>query len=426
MDTLFSGVIRTNTLINNSPTLSTMEAPWVKKYQPNSTKELVDQDSAVKQALDFVRNFKKQRKKAILLYGAPGCGKTSLVHAIANEFNLELIEVNASDTRNKDAIHEIIGNASKQMSLFMQEKLILLDEVDGVSGNSDRGGIPAIASIIESTRFPIIMTANDPFHKKFSSLRKKVTMVQLEPMIYTASLKVLESICKKEGVEYEENVLKALARRSGGDLRAAINDLQTLVTKDKKILKADLDELSQREQIESINNALLKVFKTTDPNLAIHAFDNVNEDLDKCFMWLDENIPKEYKKPEDLERAYNFMSLADVYSRRIRRWQHWRFMVYINAFLSAGIAVSKDEKYKKMVSYQQSQRPLKIWLANQKYNKRKAIAEKIASHTHSSTKLTIKNTLPYIKHIFKHDKAAAESMAEQFELDKDEISWLTR
>ena len=109
-----------------------------------------------------------------------------------------------------------------------------------------------------------------------------------------------------------------------------------------------------------MKDALLKVFKTTDPFVALSAFDNVNEDFDKRFLWIDENLPREYKDPKSLARAYDALSKADVFRGRIRRWQHWRFLVYIRAYLTAGVAVSKDEKYKKMVQYARSTRPLKI------------------------------------------------------------------
>ena len=76
----------------------------------------------------------------------------------------------------------------------------------------------------------------------------------------------------------------------------------------------------------------------------------VKEDLDESFLWLEENLPKEYEG-KDLERAFDCLSRADVFKGRIRRWQHWRFLVYINDLMTAGIALSKDEKYKKVISY---------------------------------------------------------------------------
>ncbi|MBW2999913.1 replication factor C large subunit, partial [Candidatus Woesearchaeota archaeon] len=141
--------------------------------------------------------------------------------------------------------------------------------------------------------------------------------------------------------------------------------------------------------------------------------------------WVDENLPKEYTNPQDLARAYDFISKADVMNRRIKRWQHWRFLVYINAYLSAGIAVSKDEKYKGFVSYTPTTRILKLWQAKMKYMKRTAIASKIAEKTHSSTKRAIKDTLPYLKPIFKNKKLGSQ-LAEELDLNEEEFDWLKK
>jgi len=400
--------------------------PWIIKYRPEKIKDIVGQDEAVSQLKKFIETHKSQKKKAMLIYGPPGTGKTSSVYAIGDELNSEIIEVNASDFRNKDKVNSIIGQASKQMSLFAKGKLILVDEVDGLSGTKDRGGIQALAAIIQRTAHPMVLTSHDPYDKKFSKLRSKCNMVAFEPLGYMDIYERLGQICKKEGIKFEEMALKSLARRAGGDLRAAINDLQTLAGHKQSLDRADLEHLSDRQQTESIVDALIKIFKTTDPAVALSATDNINEDYDQLMLWLDENLPKEYTKPEDLARAYEKLSKANVYQRRIRRWQHWRFLVYINALLTAGVAVSKDEKYREYVKYGPTRRLLKIWMANQKYMKRKAIAEKIAEKTHTSAKKALKDTLPYLQPVFKKNKQMAEQISEYLDLNDDEIGWLNK
>ena len=67
---------------------------------------------------NYIAYYKKQKKKAALIYGPTGVGKTCSVYAIANDNDLEIIEVNASDFRNKDKIDQVIGNALRQGSLF--------------------------------------------------------------------------------------------------------------------------------------------------------------------------------------------------------------------------------------------------------------------------------------------------------------------
>ena len=202
--------------------------------------------------------------------------------------------------------------------------------------------------------------------------------------------------------------------------------MQTLTIEANELTKSSLEDISERNKTDTIINALLKIFKTTDPKIAITAFDNVNEDLNEQLLWLDENLPKEYTNPEDLAKAYDKISKADVFNRRIRRWQDYRFLVYINALLTAGIAVSKKEKYNKFTEYKPTGRLLKLWWAKQKSMKKKAVAEKIAEKTHSSIKETIKNTLPYLHIAFKRNKDFRQKLTKELDLNKEEVEWMIK
>ena len=397
---------------------------WTKKYAPGSTDRIIGQESAVYALRNFISNHKKSRKKAALLYGLTGCGKTSSVHAIASELNYEILEINASDFRNAKSINSIVGLASTQLSLFAAGKVILVDEVDGVSGQKDRGGIAALSKLLSKSAFPIVMTANDPWNKKFSGLRRASEMIQFKPLGSNAVHSILKEICAKENVVAEPEALQSMAGRVGGDLRAAINDLQIIAGGTKKISVKDVDSLSDRNRTESMLLAIARILKTTDFGIAAEAFDDVDEKPNEWFLWIDENVPMEYKEPAVLARAYEAISHADVFNGRIMRNQHWRFLVYVKIFLTAGVAVAKDRKLFGLANYRQTSRLLKIWMANSRYQKRKNIAAKIAEKTHASTAKVIRDFHCY-KTIIKNGRNK-ESFAEEFELDKEEMSWLLR
>jgi len=399
---------------------------WTKKYQPKNASEVKGHDKALLELKNFILNFKNQKKKAAIIYGPSGVGKTCSAYAIANDLNYEVFELNASDFRNKSNIELTLGPAIMQRSLFSNNKIILIDEIDGLSGKNDRGGVSALAKLIDRSIFPVIMTATNPYGQKLNTLRKKSELVHFHTLNYLSVFSVLKNICTKEKIKFDEEALKSLARHNAGDLRSAINDLQTLTHENKELKEDDLNELSDRNRTENMISALMKVFKTTDINIAIRAFENVEEDIGKQFLWIDQNLPEEYQKPEDLARAYDCLSRADVFKGRIRRWQHWRFLVYVNALISAGVAVAKDEKYKGFTSYKPTTRILKLWRANMKYQKRKSIASKIAEKTHTSSKRALQDTLPYLSVIFRENKKLAGQIAQEFNLDKDEVEWLGR
>jgi len=397
---------------------------WVRKYAPKKLNQVDGLDASIAELGKFVTRFKKG--KSLMIYGSSGGGKTSSVYALAHELGYELIEINASDSRNADQIDALLGNASKQASLFFKSKIILVDELDGIAGREDRGGVQAILRLIESSTYPIILVANDPYNEKLSSLRKKSIMLEYKTRPYTTIIKILKHVCNEEKIKYDEEALIMLARRAGGDVRAAINDLQSLTADDRRLTRKEVEEYGDRDKTESIIQALVKVFKTTDIDIALKAFDNVNEDLDKIFLWVDENIPNEYTKPADLARGFEALSNADIFKGRIMRWQYYRFYVYCYNLLSAGVAVAKDEKYKSLINYKPTSRILKLWIAKQKNLKKKAISEKIGEKTHTSKKRALQDTLPYLRPIYKKNKKEADKLTHYLDLDSEQVEWLRR
>src|SRR3989344_5317484 len=174
-----------------------MEKLFVEKYMPKILKDIKGQDNAVRSLSNFISS---KPKKSAILYGPTGSGKTSSVYALANELDLELVEVNASDFRNAEGMQNIVGSASKQMSLFSKGKIILVDEIDGLSGTADRGGIPELIRIIDESPFPVICTAVDVFESKFSALRKKSLMIEFSKIDVESIYNLLNDICDKEKI----------------------------------------------------------------------------------------------------------------------------------------------------------------------------------------------------------------------------------
>ncbi len=395
-----------------------MARPWVLKYTPVLLADVIGQERAVASARNFLESYRRG-DKPLLLVGPSGTGKTALVYALAEESKRELLEVNASDSRNKTNLEALLGPALQQQSLFLRGKIILVDEADSVSGVKDRGGNTALAKLVLESGHPIILTANDIDSPKIKPLKKISTVVELKPLEVSKITQRLRFIANAEKISVEDSELTTIARRSGGDLRAAITDFQSVVTGDS-VSKQDVKLLSDREQKEEVIQALLRVFKTTSADVALPAFDAVDEDPQKLILWMDENIPREYKKPEDLARAFDALAEADRFFGRIRRWQYYRFYVYLYNLISAGIALAKDEKYPGAGDYKETDRLLKIWIYNRKNQKRKELAEQLAKHLHTSSKRVTQDVLPYLKYASRK-KGFSERISKEYEVDTD---WL--
>lgn len=376
------------------------------KYAARTIQDIQGQHAAIEQLRLFVKNHKKGT--VALLYGQQGVGKTAMVHALARDEGAEILEVNASDVRNEESITTVLGPALQQRSLFAKTKIILFDEIDGLSGSNDRGGLAALLALAKETSYPIIMTANDPWNSKFSTLRKNAVLIQARTLAYTSIIPVLKKIVEAEAIQASDEALKTIARRAGGDMRAAIIDLQTL---GNHITEQSVDTISARNATDTIFNAIRLVLKTKDPAVARQALDSVHEDIDEIFLWMDENLAKEYRKPEDLARAYSAFSQADVFRGRIRRWQHWRFLVYCYDLIGPGVALAKDEKYEGFIQLTPTQRLFTLWRA--KSATRDAIVEKLAKQQHTSKKQARKEL-----------RILRKPLQEATFLDEEEKEWL--
>lgn len=390
------------------------------KYAPKTSSQIVGNKQNIEITKNFIFNYNKQKKKSLLLYGPPGVGKTQTVYTIANEFDLEILELNASDLRNKEVINQIVGNFIKQQSLFQKTKIMLVDEIDGLSGQEDRGGVQAILDLIQNSQVPIILTANNPFDTKLSSIRTKSTLLEFKEIPQPQIQAVLSYIAIKENKKISQDALLLLCAYSNGDLRGAINDFQIVTANKKNIDIKDLEVLYARERKNTIFDSLKVIFQSKDINRVLYSLDNADFDIEEAFLYLEENIPYVYVG-ESLKNAYYYLSRADVMRGRIKRWQYWRLMSYQVDFMTAGVALSKKMQSNTTVNYKKTQRVLKIWLANQKYQKRKIIIQKISRKTHTSTKKA-RQYFPYIKEIIK--KTKNNNLIKELDLDEQELEYL--
>ncbi len=377
---------------------------WAEKYRPKNLNEIENIEEKIK-LFNFIKDYKNLRDKikACLVFGPSGTGKTALCYAIANQLKLEIIEMNASDFRDKAHVKAVIGKAIEQKSLFERDKLIIIDEIDGISGQEDYGGLSELSNLINNSPYPIILIANDPFDKRFNELRKKCLLIQTKKLKVIDIMKILKRIAKNEKVDISDEALKLIAANANGDARAAINDLQTLAERNKKVMLGEVAEyiaLAKRDKEQKIFDALRLLFNSSILHTDI--FDNVNMDANEIIRWIDENLTREYKEIECLANAYQALSNADLYMKRIITWQYWRFLVYVNIFLSIigpyANSVRKETQHKKWHEKTYSYPSLFINLYEKKKSEEKQLIDRLSKTLHCSTR-KVKNEM-WLMHKF--------------------------
>jgi replication factor C large subunit len=313
-------------------------------------------------------------KRAALLIGPPGVGKTASVGALSHDYDLELVEFNSSDKRNKGSIENQVWKAATQQTLDGRLRLLLLDEVDGLSGTSDRGGVGAILKIVEDTVHPIIMTANDPSSPRLKDLLKICKVFKFDPIEPSDMVAVIREIAAAHDSTFSDDVLEGIADRAGGDLRAAISDLETLFVSGRT---SDVG-LPSRDVRREVREAFGRLFMTTDPEAAKRVVSELDIDHNQLLLWLEENVHLHLTTPEELAQGLEYLSLADLSLGRIWKRQNWKLLAYVYDFLAVGVSTSRKVTPYRCVEYSQPSWPMLIWRGNRKRDKESDLLLKLS------------------------------------------------
>ncbi len=413
-----------------------MSLDWAEKYRPQKLSDVVGNTEAVNDLREWAESWDRgtPKKRAVILMGGAGVGKTSSALALAAEFGWGVVEMNASDLRNADAIKRIATSGAMNETFTDSgdyistqtggRKLIILDEADNIFGKQDYGGISAITATIRETRQPIILIVNDYYAltKRSPAFKTLCQTIRFSQIKKSSVTRVLKGICAEEDITASNDTLRAIADHSGGDLRSAINDLQSLSLGKKRVSEKDAMILGFRDSKISIFKALAGVFKATSYNKALESIYNLDEDPPHIILWIDENIPIAYRKPEDLQAAYQVLSRASIYLGRVRRRQHYKFWSYAKDLMGGGVAVSKNNVYRGFTKYQ-----FPTWLTKMSRSKgirntRKSLNEKLSSHCHTSTYVSQTTIFPYVRYLFENDRDFSLHTIRQMDLTPEEVA----
>jgi replication factor C large subunit len=407
---------------------------WFLKYRPKSIQDIENQEDAKKEIKEWIEswlNSKNPTSKAILLYGPPGVGKTTIAEALARDYKLELIEMNASDTRNIMQIRSIAEQAAITGSLFgLRGKLILLDEADGINSKEDAGAIDAILELIQKTKYPIILTANDPWDPSLRPLRNAVKMIELKRLTKYPMRRILKKICDAEKIQCSDDALDYIVEQSEGDARYAINMLQGVAEGYGKVTAETVKELVRKKDRElDPFEALRDIFWAKYYWQAKNAATSTQIDYELLMRWLDENIPLQYEALEDIWRAYDALSKASIFLSRAKKGE-WDLLSYVFDLMGPGVAFASLEKKKptykaKWVKYQFPQY-IQL-LAKSKENREYLdnLLRKISNHSHNSSTKTLEGILPYLVQYYKKYKDKIDKELELTEGEKKIILTLS-
>ena len=323
---------------------------WVEKYRVSEFDKFFGNEKSRLLVINWLRKWVKGTKP-LLIVGPPGTGKTSFVKSLAKLLDLDLIELNASDLRNKINLEIIINPILLNKSIFGKQMLLFLDEVDGISGRDDYGGMPFLSNILKNADVPIIMASNSKSYK-MKDLIKNSKLVEFRPLSSFASYMLLQNVMRLERKDLESSEQFKIISQSRGDARTLLNTLQAK-------LEGEVDSDGNAGTELSIEECINKFFALTDISQAkkllitssirysTPKYGYTSEERSKDFLnALYTSIVSSERKlqSDDLAKLLEKLSEIDLFVDRIYEKRNWSLLRYANdLFLDKLFRISRDK-----------------------------------------------------------------------------------
>ncbi|HYA10973.1 MAG TPA: AAA family ATPase [Thermoplasmata archaeon] len=409
--------------------------PMTERWRPDRLRDLVGNPRAVAELASWADAWTGKSppaRRAVILVGPPGVGKTSAAVALASERGWTLVEMNASDARNQAAIERVAGRASITHALDVSSRrtgpartLVLLDEADCLTGGrtsegarvvrepvalraflegrygsvealnaawglvpdgkvrrfeswasvpkspgnaawgklaaarkdlgdwrdagrlvetGDRGGLGAIARLVRASRQPLVLTVNDDrpltrYSPVFRTSARTIRFWPIDPRDVTGRLR---SIAQAERLALGPGVLEAIVGRSGGDLRAALNDLDAIAPLPPGEGQREL--LGMRDVASDFAGLTEEVLSRPRYYRSVEVHDRLDAPPDDLLPWVEENVPWFAEDPEHRDAGLAVVARAELFLARARRWRAYGLWSYATELLTGGAGLAVRDR----------------------------------------------------------------------------------
>ncbi|KAJ1953514.1 DNA replication factor C complex subunit Rfc1, partial [Linderina pennispora] len=351
---------------------------WTDKYKPKSLDDLCGHKTQAQELIKWLGKWAEgyiTDPRAVLISGPPGIGKTTVAHLASKIAGFDVLELNASEQRNKKSLQEALGPAIGNRSIreFDQHALskleqdndglnpadkkaagqsgrkklvIIMDEVDGMSGG-DRGGNAELIQLIKRTKVPIICICNDRSSPKVRTLANYCNDMRFRRPSAAQMQGRMKAIAKRENLQVEDNALQQLVASTQNDIRQIINLLSSYALKSSSMSYLDGKAYAAMNKKEVAVGPfdIIGKYLNGGENMNMSFADKIDlyyNDFSITPLFVQENYidntpnaartgSKSQKELdlgtlECLAEASDYISQADVVDSKIRGSQQWGLM----------------------------------------------------------------------------------------------------
>ncbi|MEM3637631.1 MAG: AAA family ATPase [Conexivisphaerales archaeon] len=386
---------------------------WAEKHRPVSLEAMVGNEDARTIVYDWLMNW-KLGMKPLLLVGPPGVGKTTMAYAAARQQGFVLLELNASDTRTKAELSKRLQSVVSA-SLMAENRMLLLDEVDGLYGRADYGGLEYLVDHLEDLPVPAILTANDPDSEQVKKLAKKARLVRMFRIPSRLAELYLRRVLDAEGKTLDDEQIRNLVNAAAGDMRTLLNTAQVVAESGSR-------QVSEKEVTYTLSQAVSLASSSADFEEALSYMQNCDADPDEKLSACFNAVVSSRMDEESRRKALRYLAEANLLLKRLKSTQQWRQLRYFDRLLVASILGSK-------VSFSQSSDtlpfPLKLRIWNDS-KQLKSFVSMLSKQLHVSTSEISANLLSYFLIIISKSEDGLKGWALRQNLSQPELNVLEK
>jgi len=497
--------------------------PLAERARPRRLDDVIGNPRARYELRSWATQWEEGRtptRRAAVLMGPPGVGKTTSALALAAEMGWPVVEMNASDARNESAVEQVAGRASVSHTLGEivgskgpRHSLILLDEADCLTGRltetprarpappaladflrgrygtidalnvawglqpkakpraftdwadvprspgnaawarlpaarrdiddwrsvgrandlSDRGGLGAIARLVRSTHQPIVLTVNDDRSlTRYSAVfRTNVLRIRFYPLRDVEMTSFVQRVARTEAIDLYPGTLESIVKRSHGDVRAALNDLDAI---------APLPSGGWQLSVLGFRDLQADFVALTEEALSrpryyrnVEVQDRLDATPDDLLPWIEENLPLFAPDAHHREAAYRVLAVAEQFLARARRARVYGLWSYASELMTGGVSLALHDRagggggvaFPQFLSEMGRSRGLR--------GTRDSLARKAGRRFHLSTAKSREVVLPFLEGILaaatgrnprKEVRTVAGEIVHELELSPEEVAFL--